>query len=219
MNTYDLGLFVLSISPGWFFFWLAVIVVIMVVLRAWAFGLLLLAIFLYNVTVWIPWPVWLPTLFTPIVLVTIGALIAGFFIKKPIVRWVAMAGAGAAMFIVVLLLLFSWLGLPDGEVDTLDTGDQALTEKMTGDTGVGSLQNDLDDLRAKRVEAENVMRDDFTSEIARLEKLVTTQGDQIETYQEDLAELQGQVDTLQSLIEDHSSEDVHQPHYVDPNSK
>ena len=186
----------ISVQPFWFIIGLLVCAV--VIYFATAAGTLLLAVYLYAVTVWTPLWDWLPDLFWLAVVAALIGLLLGLFAGGA-GRALAMGGAVVALLVALILMH----GHLFGSVPDVPGGNKV-------GTTFKKLQKDFTDERAKRVENDNDVRRDFE----RLQRRNNRQAGRIDTLETQVDELEGRVTTLQELVDDHVHERVAQKHYV-----
>lgn len=150
-----------SVHLFWVFVGVAISLGVMMLIGR-ATGMLLMALFLYNVTVWTAWPSWLPDVFLVAVLASAIGIVIGVFSDNG--GTLATFGAATALIIAIWLMTANSFGL-SAQVDDLPDGNPGTQNTIT------QLENDLEDERAKRIENDNDMRRDFDRLSARLEKL------------------------------------------------
>ncbi|MGB3945701.1 MAG: hypothetical protein WBK76_02575 [Candidatus Saccharimonadales bacterium] len=187
----------ISVHPFWFI--IGLLVCAAAIYFATAAGTLLLAVYLYAVTVWTPLWSWLPDLFWLAVVAALIGLLLGLFAGGA-GRSLALGGAVVALLVALILMH----GHLFGSKPDVPEGDKV-------GTTFDQLQQDFDDERTKRIENDNDVREDFD----RLQRQNNRQAGRIGSLETEVEELKGRVTTLQELVDDHVHERVDQPHYVD----
>lgn len=206
---FDFWIGMSSVSIVTFILWMIVCAVVYKFVGH-AAGLLLLAVVLYNVTVWVPLFDGQKLLFWLSVLGAIGAIIWWYLSGGRSGAGLAMGLAVLALVQAILLMIGPPHGIitPEGGVDV--SGVSEKVENTSDD-----LAGDLVDIREKNKDAINEVRFDLTDENDATNRRVNRLVKRVNSLETTVNQQRGRLKALRDLLDDHIHERVGQPHYVD----
>lgn len=201
---FDFGLFTTSVSLGWFIILMAICVAVFI-FGGPATGLVLTAVVLYNVTIWQPLFDGQKTLFWLAVIVAVIAIIWYFLSGGRSGGGLAVVAAVVALIMVLVLMLGHLFGAFErGDIDDPDAPEVATT--------YDDIMEDMDDMRQKRVDAENSIREDFGGDIRGLKTRVNRQAERIDSLEASADRQRGRLERLRQMLDGHIEEHVKRSH-------